>query len=105
MRTKSLMAAAVTAAALVNALPACADPSAIGREPGDEQGIEPGKVGPGSEKNSQVSPTAPSVPIDKQPPAEINLPANAGSGGSSGEKGSGPEGTSPPHNPTSPGLQ
>jgi hypothetical protein len=33
------------------------------------------------------------------------LPANSGSGSSTGEKGSGPEATTPPHNPTAPGLQ
>ena len=38
--------------------------------------VEPGKVGPGSEKNSQVSPTSPDIPAHKQPPPDINLPAD-----------------------------
>jgi len=42
----------------------------------DAQHVEPGKVGPGSEKNSQVSPTSPDIPAHKQPPPDINLPAN-----------------------------
>ncbi len=41
----------------------------------DADHVEPGKVGPGSEKNSQVSPTSPDIPAHKQPPPEINLPA------------------------------
>jgi hypothetical protein len=45
------------------------------------------------------------VPINKQPPPEINLPTDSGSGSSTGEKGSGPEATTTPHNPSSPGLQ
>lgn len=42
----------------------------------DAEHIEPGKVGPGSEKNSQVSPTSPDIPAHKQPPPDINLPAD-----------------------------
>lgn len=42
----------------------------------DADHVEPGKVGPGSEKNSQVSPTSPDIPAHKQPPPEINLPAD-----------------------------
>lgn len=42
----------------------------------DAEHVEPGKVGPGSEKNSQVSPTSPDIPAHKQPPPDINLPAN-----------------------------
>ncbi|RUP00037.1 hypothetical protein [Hyphomicrobium sp.] len=100
MRTVAPITAAIAALSLALAIPAFADPLPTGHEPSDAHGIEPGKVGPGSEKNSQVSPTSPSIPIDKQPPPEI--PANAGAG--TGEKGSGPEATSPPHNPT-PGVQ
>lgn len=44
----------------------------------DADHVEPGKVGPGSEKNSQVSPTSPDIPAHKQPPPEINLPADPG---------------------------
>jgi hypothetical protein len=104
MSTKTLVAAMLGAAALSTSMPALANPAA-GHGPTDAQGIEPGNVGPGSEKNSQVSPTSPAIPIDKQPPPEISLPANSSSGSSAGDKGSGPEGTSPPHNPSSPGLQ
>jgi hypothetical protein len=102
MTSKLLMTAAITAAAFMPALPAFA---ADASSPSAAQSIEPGKVGPGSENNAVVSPTSPSVPISKQPPPDINLPANAGSGTSTGEKGSGPEATTPPHNPQSPGLQ
>ncbi|MFA5957599.1 hypothetical protein [Hyphomicrobium sp.] len=108
MKTKLLVAAAMTAVAFTSSLPLLAESSANdipAHAPGGGQSIEPGKVGPGSEKNSQISPTSPSIPIDKQPPPEISLPANSSSGSSSGEKGTGPEGTSPPHNPSSPGLQ
>jgi hypothetical protein len=50
--------------------------------------VRPGAVGPGSEKNSQVSPTSPSVPMKAQPPPEI--PAGQGStGAGSGANGTG----------------
>src|SRR5262249_613723 len=75
MRTRLLMAAAL-AASLAATLPAQAEPSAATPTPG-AQTVEPGKVGPGSENNAQVAPTSPSIPIDKQPPPEINLPANS----------------------------
>ncbi|WP_155831106.1 hypothetical protein RLW55_04370 [Hyphomicrobium sp. B1] len=104
MSTKLLMAAAIAAAALGSSLPAFAD-AASNSAPNAAKTIEPGKVGPGSENNAVVSPTSPDVPINKQPPPEISLPANSGSGSSTGEKGSGPEATTPPHNPTAPGLQ
>lgn len=42
----------------------------------DAEHVEPGKVGPGSENNSQVSPTSPDIPAHKQPPPDINLPAD-----------------------------
>jgi len=98
------MAAAIGAAIIQIAVPAYAGAASEGT-PGAAQSVEPGKVGPGSENNATVSPTSPDVPISKQPPPEINLPANSSSGASTGEKGSGPEGTTPPHNPSSPGLQ
>lgn len=108
MRTRILPGAALAAAILVNS-PVRAEPSAsdIPRNSPAAKGqsIEPGKVGPGSENNSQISPTSPSVPIDKQQPPEISSPSKSGSGSSTGEQGSGPEGTSPPYNPSSPGLQ
>ncbi|MFT3732869.1 MAG: hypothetical protein QM780_15850 [Hyphomicrobium sp.] len=103
MTEKRLIAAAAAAAIIAASMPAHAD-SAV--SPADRaKTIEPGKVGPGSENNAVVSPTSPSVPINKQPPPEISLPADSGAGGSTGEKGSGPEATTPPHNPSSPGLQ
>jgi hypothetical protein len=46
--------------------------------------IRPGSVGPGSEKNSQVSPTSPSVPTHSQPPPEIPAGATGSSAGESG---------------------
>jgi hypothetical protein len=46
--------------------------------------IRPGSVGPGSEKNSEVSPTSPSVPTHSQPPPEIPAGASGSSAGSSG---------------------
>ncbi|MET1046532.1 MAG: hypothetical protein ABWX70_07495 [Hyphomicrobium sp.] len=107
MRTRLLSAAAATAAAVIALSTAAYAESASdipAQAPGGAQSIEPGKVGPGSEKNSQVSPTSPGIPISKQPPPEISAPAGT-SGSSTGEKGSGPEGTTPPHNPSSPGLQ
>lgn len=104
MSTKLLMVAAIASAALGSALPALADATRT-NAPDAAKTVEPGKVGPGSENNAVVSPTSPDVPISKQPPPEISLPANSGSGSSAGEKGSGPEATTPPHNPTSPGLQ
>ena len=58
--------------------------------------VRPGNVGPGSEKNSQVSPTSPTIPMDAQPPGDI--PANAGSSGAS----SGESGAPGPYNPTPP---
>ncbi len=100
MRTISLIAAALTAAASTCPLVVHAD-SAASPQGGSAQGVEPGKVGPGSENNSQVAPTSPSIPVNKQPPPEI-APANSGSGSSAGEKGSGPDATTPPYNPTSP---
>lgn len=102
MSSKSLMAAALAAAMFGSCLPAFADATS-NSAPNAAKTIEPGKVGPGSENNAVVSPTSPDVPISKQPPPEI--PPNAGSGSSTGEKGSGPEATTPPHNPSSPGLQ
>lgn len=45
----------------------------------DAEHVEPGKVGPGSEKNSQVSPTSPDIPAHAQPPPDINLPPDSGS--------------------------
>ncbi len=104
MRTRLLTAGALVAAAFLASNSAHAASNDVpAHAPGGGQSIEPGKVGPGSEKNSQMAPTSPSIPIEKQPPPEISLPANSGS--SSGEKGTGPEGTSPPYNPSSPGLQ
>ncbi len=104
MRTKLLTAAALAAAALTTSLPVRANSSATPPSPsGAARTVEPGNVGPGSENNAVVSPTSPSVPINKQPPPEI--PANAGAGSSTGEQGSGPEGTTGPYNPSSPGLQ
>jgi hypothetical protein len=50
----------------------------------DAQDIRPGSVGPGSEKNSQVSPTSPSVPTHAQPPPEIPAGASGSSAGASG---------------------
>ena len=73
----------------------------LGGSPPEKSGpngadVRPGNVGPGSEKNSEVSPTSPTVPMDAQPPADI--PANSGSsGGSTGESGS-----PGPYNPTEP---
>ena len=107
MRTRIPTGAALVAAILANS-PVRAEPSASDMPPNAPargQSIEPGKVGPGSENNSQVSPTSPSIPVDKQPPPEINLPSKSGSGSGTGEQGSGPQGTSPPYNPSSPGLQ
>ncbi|MGO4682452.1 hypothetical protein [Hyphomicrobium sp. 2TAF46] len=107
MRVRILAGVALAAAILVNS-PVVAEPSAIdipANAPGGGKSIEPGKVGPGSEKNAEISPTSPAVPVEKQPPPEISLPADSGSGSSSGEQGNGPEGTAPPHDPSSPGLQ
>jgi hypothetical protein len=68
------------------------EPSAKGAEQ-----VEPGKVGPGSEKNSQVSPTSPDIPTHAQPPPDINLPADSGSSGSgTGEQGRSNTNNSPP---------
>lgn len=53
----------------------------------DAEHVEPGKVGPGSEKNSQVSPTSPDIPAHAQPPPDINLPAD----GESTRKREGPQ--------------
>jgi hypothetical protein len=50
----------------------------------DGQDVRPGGVGPGSEKNSQVSPTSPSVPTHSQPPPEIPAGASGSSTGASG---------------------
>ncbi len=100
MRTSQLAAVAWAVATAV-ALPAYAEAPAT--PPGNSnaaRSFEPGKVGPGSENNATVSPTSPSVPIDKQPPPEI--PANANSGAGTGEQGSGPEGTAGPYNPAPP---
>jgi hypothetical protein len=102
MRKNLLMAGAMAAAAFGLGLPAYAE-SASSASPGAAQNVEPGKVGPGSENNAVVSPTSPDVPISKQPPPEISPPTT--SGASTGEKGSGPEATTPPHNPSAPGLQ
>ncbi len=99
MRTRILAGAALAAAILASS-PLRAEPSASDippNAPAKGQSIEPGKVGPGSENNAQISPTSPSVPIDKQPPPDIA--PSAGSGSSTGEQGSGPEGTSPPYHP------
>ncbi|MBS0269329.1 MAG: hypothetical protein JSS54_10140 [Proteobacteria bacterium] len=107
MRVIILAGAALAAAILVNS-PVVADPAVNdipANAPGGGKSIEPGKVGPGSEKNAEISPTSPAVPVEKQPPPEISLPAASGSGSSSGEQGNGPEGTAPPHDPSSPGLQ
>lgn len=104
MSAKFLLAAAAGAAMFANSPAVCAG-AASEASPSAGKTIEPGKVGPGSENNAVVSPTSPDVPINKQPPPEINLPANSESGSSTGEKGSGPEATTPPHNPSSPGLQ
>lgn len=107
MRVRILTGAALAAAILVNSA-ALAQPSPNDippNAPGGGKSIEPGKVGPGSEKNSQISPTSPDVPVEKQPPPEISLPADSAGGASSGEQGSGPEGTAPPYNPSAPGLQ
>jgi hypothetical protein len=104
MRMRAFTGVALAATLLANS-PVLAAGDIPPNAPGGGQSIEPGKVGPGSEKNSQVSPTSPSIPIDKQPPPEISAPANSGSGSSTGEKGTGPEGTSPPYNPSAPGLQ
>jgi len=107
MRVRILAGAALVAA-IIFSPPLAAEPSANEippNAPGGSKSIEPGKVGPGSEKNSEVSPTSPAVPVEKQPPPEINLPADSGSGSSSGEQGNGPEGTAPPHDPSAPGLQ
>lgn len=49
----------------------------------DGQQLRPGNVGPGSEKNSQVSPTSPEIPTHAQPPPDINLPDDADSSSSS----------------------
>jgi len=102
MRVRILHCAALVAAVLLNS-PLRAETSANALS--DRQSIEPGKVGPGSEKNAEISPSSPAVPVEKQPPPEISLPADSGGGSSSGEQGSGPEGTAPPHDPSSPGLQ
>lgn len=107
MRVRFLTGTALVAAIVLNS-PLRAEPSANNvpaNAPGGAQSIEPGKVGPGSEKNAEISPTSPDVPIEKQPPPEISLPADSGGGASSGEQGSGPEGTAPPHDPSAPGLQ
>lgn len=61
----------------------------------DADHVEPGKVGPGSEKNSEVSPTSPDIPVHKQPPPDINLPAHsneAGGASGGGERKSGTDG-------------
>ncbi|MBS0249439.1 MAG: hypothetical protein JSR78_00050 [Proteobacteria bacterium] len=104
MSKKLLMAAAIASAALGSSLPAFADATSSSA-PSAAKTIEPGKVGPGSENNAVVSPTSPNVPISKQPPPDIILPADSGAGSSAGDKGSGPEATTPPHNPAAPGLQ
>jgi hypothetical protein len=51
------------------------------------QDVRPGSVGPGSEKNSEVAPTSPLIPMKAQPPPEI--PADQGSSGT----GAGTNGT------------
>lgn len=107
MRVRILAGAALAAAILASS-PVVAEPAANdipANAPGGGKSIEPGKVGPGSEKNAEISPTSPAVPVEKQPPPEISLPADSGSGSSSGEQGNGPEGTAPPHDPSTPGLQ
>ncbi|MBA2126322.1 hypothetical protein DLM45_08805 [Hyphomicrobium methylovorum] len=53
--------------------------------------VEPGKTGPGSEKNSQVSPTSPDIPTKAQPPPEINLSPGDASGSATPGSPSKPE--------------
>jgi hypothetical protein len=67
---------------------------------GVQTDIQPGKVGPGSEKNSEVAPTSPTVPSYAQPPPEIPPAGSSSTGSSTGEQGK-----SAPYNPTSPGLR
>jgi len=73
----------VAFATLIAALPVAAqtDPGVVPENvtPGRKnfQDVRPGKVGPGSEKNSQVSPTSPDIPAHAQPPPDINLPAGS----------------------------
>jgi hypothetical protein len=62
--------------------------------------VHPGSVGPGSEKNSEVSPTSPSIPTHAQPPPEIPAPSgasgsNPGTSGSAGTTDSAPSKDSP----------
>ena len=58
--------------------------------------IRPGSVGPGSEKNSEVSPTSPSIPTHSQPPPEIPAGASVSSTGEIGM--SNPATPTPPPN-------
>jgi hypothetical protein len=69
---------------LAQTVPGDAVPNNAERGAKDGQDIRPGSVGPGSEKNSQVSPTSPSVPTHAQPPPEIPAGASGSSMGSSG---------------------
>jgi hypothetical protein len=104
MRTNLLTAAALAAAALMTLVSANAQsPATPPTGSNAAKSFEPGKVGPGSENNAVISPTSPSIPINKQPPPEI--PPNASSGNSTGEHGSGPEATTGPYNPSAPGVQ
>ena len=90
---KFLLAGASAALLAASTVVVQSDPSGAVRENADSSSgnaghVEPGKVGPGSERNSQVSPTSPDIPAHAQPPPDINLPADSGSSGSgSGEHG------------------
>jgi len=99
---KLLLASASAVLFAASTMVAYSEPSDVApknREPsvkGSEQ-IEPGKVGPGSEKNSRVSPTSADIPTHAQPPPDINLPAESGSSGSgAGEQGRSNTNNSPP---------
>ena len=96
---RNVLAAGAAFAALFAVSTAVAE--SLGAAPPEKNGVSgedvrAGAVGPGSEKNWQVPPTSPTIPIDAQPPADI--PANSGaSGASTGESGS-----PGPYNPTQP---
>jgi hypothetical protein len=103
MVSGALAALFAVAPALAQAAPGDATPENPDRGAKGMQNIEPGKIGPGSEKNSTVSPTSPTVPMNAQPPAEIPSNSSA-SGSSSGEQGKPAPSNSAPSNPPSSGA-
>jgi len=66
---------------------------------GVQTDVQPGKVGPGSENNAEVSPTSPTVPTYAQPPPEIPPGGSSSTGSGSGDTGSSA------NNPSSPGIK